>query len=279
VTNRERLVALSNAERQRNHKDRLKQRAAEGLALADLMLENQRALEKSIVRLERVALQLEGRVIEHIHSAVVLSLPPEEVERLAGMKEFRSFGEDGSTEPEILFLGMSAQQWATMPRELLEVFGLTDVVAAWTRQADGSITGDNERQPKNEDIEEYLTQAPSPEGEEVSPFAEIAKDTSTPSAEITSPKALEPLDFQSFHKAYRQWLDEFCPFSARTPERVEWAQENKFSYDGTCWSYIGRPKETPVSPWPVRYDSDDGRTLIEPIKPEDGNSDPTQIMT
>lgn len=272
-------MALSNAERQRNHKDRLKQRAAEGLALADLMLENQRALEKSIMRLERVALQLEGGVIEHIHSAAVLSLPPEEVERLARMKEVRSFREDGSTEPETLFLGMSSQQWATMPRELLEVFGLTDMVAAWTRQADGSITGENERQPENVDIKEYLTEPPSPEGEEVPPFAEIAEDSSTPSVEINSPKAPEPLDFQSLDKAYRQWLDDHCPFPARTLERRAWAQENKFSYDGTSWSYVGRPKDLPVSTWPVRYDSGDGRTLIEPIKPEDSNADPTQIMT
>lgn len=272
-------MALSNAERQRNHKDRLKQRAAEGLALADLMLENQRSLEKSLMRLERVALQLEGGATEHARPAGMLSLRSEEADRLARMKEFRSCGEDGSTEPEILFLGMSAQQWSTMPRELLEVFGLTDMAAAWTRQADGSLTGENQRQPENEDIEEDLTKAPSPEGDEVSPFAEIAKDSSTLSAEITSPKAPEPLDFQSFDKAYRQWLDDHCPFPARTQERVEWAQENKFSYDGTLWIYIGKPKEIPASTWSMRYDSDDGRTLIEPIKPEDGNADPTQIMT
>ena len=30
--------------------------------------------------------------------------------------KFRSFGEDGSTDPEAFrFLGMSVQQWATMP--------------------------------------------------------------------------------------------------------------------------------------------------------------------
>ena len=52
-------MAQSNAERQRNHKERLKQKAAEGVALAELMLENQRASEELMNRFERAVLQIE----------------------------------------------------------------------------------------------------------------------------------------------------------------------------------------------------------------------------
>jgi hypothetical protein len=272
-------VAQSNAERQRTYKERLKQKAAEGVALADLMLENQHALEAHITRLERVVLQAEGKATEHTRPAGTLSLPSEEVDRLARMKEFRSFGEDGRTEPEAFrFLGMSVQQWATMPRELLEVFGLTDVVAEWHRQPNESIIGDNEREPENSEIEEHLAQALSPEGEEGYP-SETAEGSWMPSPEITSPETPEVLDFQSFDKAYRQWLDEFCPHPAHTIERWGWAQENPFPHDGALWRYIGRPKDIPASKWPLRYKSEDGRTIIQSIEPEDGNSASTQVVT
>jgi len=283
VRNRERLVAQSNAERQRTYKERLKQKAAESMALADLMLENQHALEANITRLERVVLQAEGRAPEHARPAGTLSLPSEEVDRLARMKEFRSFGEDGSTEHQAFrFLGMSVQQWATMPRELLEVFGLTDLVAGWHRQPNETITGDNERRPENAKIEEHLALAPSPEGEEVYPLSETAEGSWMPPPEITSsetPEVLEVLDFQTLDKAYRQWLDDCCPHPALTVERRVWAQENPFPHDGTLWRYIGRPKDIPASSWPLRYDSEDGRTLAESVEPEGSNSGPTQIRT
>ena len=161
-------MAQSNAERQRTHKERLRQKAAEGMALADLMLENQHALESLITQIRQIVHQAGGRAAEHAHPPGTLSLPPAEVDRLARMKEFRSFGEDGSTESEAFrFLGMSVQQWATMPRELLEVFGLTDVVAEWHRQPDETITGDNGRRPENAKVEEHFALATSPEGEEV----------------------------------------------------------------------------------------------------------------
>jgi hypothetical protein len=52
VSNRERLVAQSNADRQRTYKERLKQKAAEGMALADLVLENQHVMGEYITRFE-----------------------------------------------------------------------------------------------------------------------------------------------------------------------------------------------------------------------------------
>jgi hypothetical protein len=55
-------------------------------------------------------------------------------------------------------------------------------------------------------------------------------------------------------------------------------QENPFPHDGTFWRYIGRPKDIPALKWPIRYASEDGRTLIQPIEPKDGNSNPTQII-
>jgi hypothetical protein len=48
-------------------------------------------------------------------------------------------------------------------------------------------------------------------------------------------------------------------------------QENPFPHDGTLWRYIGRPKDIPALKWPIRYASEDGQTLIQPIEPEDGN--------
>jgi hypothetical protein len=173
-------VALSNAERQRNHKERLKQKAAEGLALADLNMKSQHAFGELITRLERVVFQLEREATAHTHRAGTLSLPSEEVERLAGLKEFWFVDEEGSTKPEPVFLGMSAQQWTTMPRELLEVFGLTGMAAKWRRQANESITDNNEWQPENVDIEEHPAQASSPEGKEDFPFAEITEGSWMP---------------------------------------------------------------------------------------------------
>ena len=164
-------------------------------------------------------------------------------------------------------------------RDFARVFGLTGVVAEWHRQADESITRDNERQPENAEIEEHLTQAPSPEGEEVYPFPETAEGSWMPPLEITSPKASVPLDFESLDKVYRPWLDDHCPHPAYTIERRVWAQENPFSHDGTLWRYIGRPKGIPASNWPLRYKSEDGRTLVQSTEPEDGNSDLTQIIT
>ena len=271
-------MALSNAERQRNHKERLKQKAAEGLALADLNMKSQHAFGELITRLERVVFQLEREATAHTHRAGTLSLPSEEVERLAGLKEFWFVDEEGSTKPEPVFLGMSAQQWTTMPRELLEVFGLTGMAAKWRRQANESITDDNEWQPENVDIEEHPAQASSPEGKEDFPFAEITEGSWMPPVEIASPKALEFLDFQSLDKSYRQWLDDCCPHPARTVERWAWAKENPFPYDGTLWRYIARPKDIPASSWPLRYASEDGRTLTESVEPKDSNSDPTQII-
>ena len=273
-------MAQSNAERQRTHKERLRQKAAEGMALADLMLENQHALEGLITQIKQIVHQAGGRAAEHAHPPGTLSLPPAEVDRLARMKEFRSFGEDGSTEPEAFrFLGMSVQQWATMPRELLEVFGLTDVVAEWHRQPDETITGDNGRRPENAKVEEHFALATSPEGEEVYPLPETAEGSWVSPLEITFANAPESQDFQSLHRAYLQWLDERCPHPARTVERRGWAQENPFPYDGTLWRYVGRPKELANSYWPLRYDSEDGRTLAEIIEPEASNSAPIQIVT
>ncbi|WP_262270855.1 hypothetical protein [Microvirga yunnanensis] len=273
-------MAQSNAERQRIHKERLKQKAAEGMALADLMLENQHALEGLITQIRQIVHQAGGRAAEHAHPPGTLSLPPAEVDRLARMKEFRSFGEDGSTEHQAFrFLGMSVQQWATMPRELLEVFGLTDVVAEWHRQPDESIIKDNERQPENAEIEEHLAQTPSPAGEEFHPLPETAEGSWIPTLEITSPKAPEPLDFQSLHRAYLQWLDVFCPHPARTIERWGWVQENLFPHDGALWRYIGRPRDIPAANWSPRYESEDGRIIIQSIEPEDDNSASTQSIT
>lgn len=258
-------MALSNAERQRNHKERLKQKAAEGAALAELMLGNQHALEGLMNRFEQAVLQLERNATEHARRAGMLSLPSEEVEHLASLKEIWFAGEEGSTKPEPIFLGMSAQQWTTMPRELLEVFGLTGMAAEWHRLARESITDNNERQPENVDIEEHHAQASSPEGEEDFPFAEITEGTWMPSVEIASPGAPEPLDFQSFDKAYRQWLDDCCLHPPRTRERWAWAIENPFPYDGTLWRYVSPSKDIPASSSPIRYDSEDGRTLIQPV--------------
>jgi hypothetical protein len=99
-----------------------------------------------------------------------------------------------------------------------------------------------------------------------------------PPVEIASPRAPEPLDFPSLDKAYRQWLDDCCLYPARTLERRVWAQENRFPYDGTLWRYVPKSKDIPASSWSLRYDSEDGRTLIQPIELKDGNPDPTQIM-
>jgi hypothetical protein len=258
-------VAQSNAERQRNHKERLKQKAAEGVALAELMLENQRAIGEYITRLERVVLHAEGQATEHPRPEGMLSLPSEEVERLARMKEFRSVSEGGSTKPATVFLGMSAQQWTTMPRELLEVFGLTGMAAEWHPQANESITDDNERQPETVDIEVHPAQASSPESEEDFPLPEITEGSWMPPVELASPRAPEPLDFQSFFEAYRQWLDDCCLHPARTPERQAWAQENLFPYDGTLWKYVAKPENIPAPSWRLRYDSEDGRTLTQPV--------------
>ena len=257
-------MAQSNAERQRNHKERLKQKAAEGVALAELMLENQHAFGEQITELKSVVLQIDRQATEHARRAGMLSLPSEEVERLARLKEFWSAGAEGSTKPETVFLGMSAQQWTTMPRELLEVFGLTGMAAEWHPQANESITDDNERQPVNVDIEEHPAQASSPDSEEDFPLPEITEGSWMPPVELASPRAPEPLDFKSFVEAYRQWLDDCCLHPARTPERQAWAQENLFPYDGTLWKFVARPKDIPAPGWRLRYDSEDGRTLTQP---------------
>ena len=152
--------------------------------------------------------------------------------------------------------------------ELLEVFGLTDVVAEWHRQPDETITGDNGRRPENAKVEEHFALATSPEGEEVYPLPRPRKAHGYPHSKSLLQRLRNSLDFQSLHRAYLQWLDERCPHPASTVERRGWAQENPFPYDGTHWRYVGRPKELANSYWPLRYESEDGRTLAQSIEPE-----------
>ena len=273
-------MAQSNAERQRTHKERLRQKAAEGMALADLMLENQHALEGLITQIRQIVHQA-GRQSGGTRAtpwntelAASGGRPSRQNERVSVVRRGRQHRARGFP-----LSWMSVQQWATMPRELLEVFGLTDVVAEWHRQPDETITGDNGRRPENAKVEEHFALATSPEGEEVYPLPETAEGSWVSPLEITFAKAPESLDFQSLHRAYLQWLDERCPHPARTVERRGWAQENPFPYDGTHWRYVGRPKELANSYWPLRYESEDGRTLAEFIEPEASNSAPIQIVT
>ena len=53
------------------------------MALADLMLENQHALEGLITQIRQIVHQAGGRAAEHAQPPGTLSLPPAEVDRLA----------------------------------------------------------------------------------------------------------------------------------------------------------------------------------------------------
>lgn len=269
MSNRERLVAQSNAERQRNHKERLKQKAAEGAALAELMLENQRAMGEYITRLERVVLQAEGGVTEHDRPAAMLSLPPDEVERLLRIKQIQCFREDGHIEPKsqtYRFLGMSAQQWLGMPDELLSVFGLVEVAAEWRRQMNASIAIDRARQPEDRDIERFLA-------EEANHESEISHGRSQTQEDISSAVASSgfvekrKVDWSTLDWAHSEWCFKQNPEAPSTPaERYALGREDRFHFDGALWVTKVRTITFTNGTSETRADffADDGREFLYP---------------
>jgi hypothetical protein len=215
------------------NKANLKAQAANNTAFA----EHHHILQEITGRLERAVELVEHRVTAHSDPAILLSLPPDEEERLTQLRRLQPCNEDGSSEPEAhdhRFLGLSAQQWLTMPEEILAIFGLVDVVAEWRRQAgERSI-------PKTSPPEDTGTEQPCTQY--------------TPGKETTSESPSAGTDYDSVHDAFRFWLEKFCPHEPRKSERAEWIAQRKFSHDGTMWS----------ASWYVRFSSDDGRVFERP---------------
>jgi len=252
-------MALSNAERQRKYKEKLKVQAADNAAFA----EHRHILQEITGRLERAVGLVEQRVTAHSNPAIWLSLPPHEEERLTQLRRLQPFNDDGGPELEPQdhrFLGMSAQEWMTMPAELLAVFGLVDVVAEWKRQAAQNAVRVSQR-PEDNATEQYRSQGPT-DGEALFQAEETAESLLADHAD-TLPSSAQPTDYASLFAAFQDWLEDFCPFEARTKDRAKWVAENKFDYDGTLWSItIERPRLSSGEAAPaVKFTGNDGRVV------------------
>lgn len=253
-------MAMSNAERQRKHKEKLKTQAADSTSIAEQLAGSTRTLEGLVARFER-AMELaatmdlpeDGAMPPAPAPAGALVLPPDEVESLARIKQLRYFREDGSYGPEVAtckFLGMSIDEWLMARQELLAVFGLVDTIAKWNRQINEGIAANRLRQP--EDRESH------------------------------APEPAEAVDFATLEKAYWSWLNKECPFPARSDERRLWVRQNQLSYDGTVWTRISDPLPSgtgkPFSNWQVTFTGDDGRVIEQPIE-ETAQTEPRRART
>jgi hypothetical protein len=255
-------MALSNAERQRKYKENLKAQAANNAAFT----EHRHILQELTGRLERAVERVEHRVTAHFDPAIFLSMPPHEEERLMQLRRLQPFDEDGSLALESQdhpFLGMSAQQWLTMPEELLAVFGLVDAVAEWKRRAAKNLTRVS-LQPDGNTTVQHWTQGTT-EGEALSHAEEPAGGVLTDQAD-TLPLPVQRTDYASLFEAFQAWLKDSCPFKAGTKDRAQWAVDRKFPHDGTEWFItIERPwlasGETALA---VTFTGDDGRVLEPP---------------
>jgi hypothetical protein len=255
-------MALSNAERQRKHKENLKAQAANNTAFA----EHRHILQEIRGRLERAVEQVEHRVTAHSDPATLLSLPPDEEERLKQLRRLQPFGNSGGSEVEAQdhrFLGMSAQQWMTLPEKLLAVFGLVDAVVEWKRQAAENSMRVS-LQPEDSAAEQYWPQATT-EGKVLSQAEEAAGGALADQADAL-PLPAQRTDYASLFEAFQAWLKGSCPFSSGTKERAQWVGDRKFLHDGTEWFItIERPRlasgETASA---VKFTGDDGRVLEPP---------------
>jgi hypothetical protein len=262
-------VALSNAERQRNHKERLKQKAAEGVALAELMLGNQHALEGLMNRFEQAVLQIERQATEHTRPAGTLRLSPDEAERLARIKQIRCFREDGHIEPEsetYCFLGMSAQRWLEMPHELLSVFGLVEVVTEWHRQMNASIAIDRARQPEDRDIERFLAREANGDGEVDNGQSQAQEELSMAAISVGFTEK-QKVDWLTLDRVHREWcLGQYPPPPLSSAERYKPDVEDWFEFDGALWVKKVSPQTLAdgSSVIQARFVANDGRRVLQP---------------
>ena len=262
-------MALSNAERQRNHKERLKQKAAEGVALAELMLENQRASEELMNRFERAVLQIERNATEHTRPAGMRNLSPEEAERLVRIKQIRCFREDGHIEPEsqtYRFLGMSAQRWLDMPDELLSVFGMVEVVTEWHRQVNASIAIDRARQPEDRDIERFLAREANGDGEIDNGQSQAQEELSMPATSVGVTEK-PTVNWFNLDRVHRDWcLGQYSNASLSLAERYKPDGVDSLEYDGAFWvkKVSTRTLADGSSIIQARFIADDGRKVFEP---------------
>ncbi|WP_201865118.1 hypothetical protein [Microvirga soli] len=262
-------MAQSNAERQRNHKERLKQKAAEGVALAELMLENQRASEELMNRFERAVLQIERNATEHTRPAGMRSLSPEEAERLVRIKQIRCFREDGHIEPEsqtYRFLGMSAQRWLDMPDELLSVFGMVEVVTEWHRQVNASMAIDRARQPEDRDIERFLAREANGHGEIDNGQSQAQEELSMPATSVGVTEK-PTVNWFTLDRVHRDWcLGQYPNAPLSSAERYKPDGVDSFEYDGAFWvkKVSTRTLADGSSIIQARFVADDGRKVFEP---------------
>lgn len=262
-------MALSNAERQRNHKERLKQKAAEGVALAELMLDNQHVLEGFMNRFERAVLQIEREATEHTRPAGTLSLSPEEAERLVRIKQIRCFREDGHIEPEsqtYRFLGMPAQKWLELPDELLSVFGLVEVVAEWHRQVNASIAIDRARQPEDRDIERFLAREANGDSEIDNGQSEAQEELSVAATSVGFTEK-PTVNWFTLDRVHRDWcLGQYSNASLSSAERYKPDGVDSFEFDGARWvkKVSTRTLADGSSIIHARFVADDGRKVFEP---------------
>jgi hypothetical protein len=254
-------MALSNAERQRKHKENLKAQAANNTAFA----EHHQILEEITGRLERAVELIEHRVTAHSDPAILLSLPSDEEERLAQLRRLQPFGDSSGSQVEAQdhrFLGMSARQWMTLPEELLAVFGLVEAVAEWKRQAaENSMRGS--LQPEDNAAEQYRPQATT-EGEALSQAEEAAGALADQADALPLPA--RRTDYASLFKAFQAWLKGSCPFRSGTKERAQWVVDRKFPHDGTEWfiTIERRQLASGETASAVKFTGDDGRVLEPP---------------
>jgi hypothetical protein len=199
----------------------------------------------------------------------MLSLSPEEAERLARIKQIRCFREDGHIEPEsqtYRFLGMSAQRWLEMPDELLSVFGLVEVVAEWHRQVNASIAIDRARQPEDRDIERFLAQEANGDGEIDDGQSEAQEELSMAATSVSFTEK-QKVDWLTLDRVHREWcLGQYPNAPLSSAERYKPDERDWFEFDGAWWVRKVRTQTLADGSSITRanFVADDGRKILQP---------------